>query len=154
MPPAPALARVGADVEKLRSVIEAPKRKLGRRPKFEEQPRADASFVNVLVELCSERSDVPPDVQSKERKHLDAILDPAVASAKRASLAAAKLPGAFVSATVPVSKLEDLQEHPAVSFVHPSDPLKLDAPPAPPQTASQERRRSATRRRADAGGVS
>ncbi len=131
VPPAPALAASAPDVGALRNVIEAPKRKLGRRPKFEEQPRADASFVNVLIELYSERSDVPPDVQSKERKHLDAILDRAVASAKRASLAAAKLPRrTFISATVPVSMLEDLQEHPAVSFVHPSDPLKLDAPPA------------------------
>ena len=149
VPPAPALAASAPDVGALRNVIEAPKRKLGRRPKFDEQPRADMSFVNVLVELLfGSGSDVPPDVQSKERKHLDAILDRAVASAKRASLAAAKLPRrTFISATVPVSMLEDLQEHPAVC---------VRAPFGSPQTGRttcQPRERAARqgdRRRGDA----
>jgi subtilisin family serine protease len=129
--PAPALAASAPDLSALRGMVEpSAKRKLAKRPKIDDQPKADDSFVNVFVELYSERSDVPQEEQAADRKSLDALLDRALAAAKRASLPGAKLPRrTFISATVPVSWLDDLEQHPAVSFVHPSDPLKLDAPP-------------------------
>ena len=132
VPPAPALAASAPDVEKLRGVVPSREvRKLAKRPKIEEQPKADESFVNVFVELYGERSDVPRKEQSAARASLDRLLDAGVAAAKQASLAGAKVPRrTFISATVPVSLLDELEQHPAVSFVHPSDPLKLDAPPA------------------------
>jgi hypothetical protein len=130
--PAPALAASAPDLPALRGMVQAPvKQKLARRAKIEEQPKADESFVNVLVELSSERSDVPRTQQAAERQTLETLLDQGVAAARRVAMPAAKLPRrTLISATVPVSLLDELQQHPAVSFVHPSDPLKLDAPPA------------------------
>ena len=132
VPPAPALAAGAPDLFELRGMVQAPaKRKLAKRPKIEDQPKADRSFVNVFVELSAERSDVPAKEQAAARRTLDALLDRGVAEARRASLAAAKVPRrTFISATVPVSLLDELEQHPAVAFVHPADPLKLDAPPA------------------------
>ncbi len=130
--PAPALTASAPDREALRGLLRIPKtRKLTRRLKIDEQPKAEQAFVNVLVELSSERSDVPLAAQGKQRKTLDKLLERGVSAAKRAALAGAMLPRrTFISATVPVSMLDELKDLPAVSFVHPSDPLKLDAPPA------------------------
>jgi len=129
--PAPALVSSAPDLSALRGIVETPtKRKLSKRPKIEDQPKADDSFVNVLVELFSERSDIPQEEQAAARDTLDRLLDRAVGAAKYASLPGAKVPRrTFISATVPVSLLGEIGQHPAVSFVHPSDPLKLDAPP-------------------------
>ena len=121
------------------------KKRLSKRPKIEDQPKADDSFVNVFIELYAERSDVPQAQQAEARNTLDELLDRAVGAAKSASLAGAKLPRrTFISATVPVSLLDELEQHPAVSFVHPADPLKLDAPPvghATPGGEQGDRRR-------------
>ena len=130
VPPAPALAASAPDLPALRGLVEPPTtRKLSRRPKIEDQPQADEAFVNVFVELNPERSDEPADEQAAARRSLDALLESAVADAKRAGLPAAKLPRqGVVSVTVPVSRLSELEAHPSVSFVHPADPLKLDVP--------------------------
>lgn len=136
--PAPALTASAPDLGDLRDLVGAPAtRELLPRAKLPDQEKASDSFVNVFVELSSERSDTPPEEQRAAKGALDAILNDAAASARNADLAGAKLPRrTFISATVPVSLLEELATHPAVSFVHPSDPLKFDAPP--PVSANAE----------------
>jgi subtilisin family serine protease len=131
IPPAPALAASAPDLAELRGLMQpTTKKRLSKRPKIEDQPKADDSFVNVFIELYAERSDVPQAQQAAARNTLDELLDRAVGAAKSAALAGAKLPRrTFISATIPVSLLDELEQHPAVSFVHPADPLKLDAPP-------------------------
>lgn len=134
VPAAPAIAAAAPDVGALRAVVGAPSRwRLPKRARIEDRPRADESFINVIVELHPERPAAPAADRAAHRESLDSLLDAAAAAARQASIAGAKVPRrTFVSATVPVSLLDKLQDHPAVSFVHPSDALKLDAPPARP----------------------
>ena len=132
MPAAPAIAASAPDVDALRDLIDTPSKwKLPRRARIQDRPSADESFVNVLVELHPERSDMSKSDYAAQRASLDALLEEGMTAVRQAAIAGAKVPRrTFVSATVPVSLLDTLQQHPAVSFVHPSDPLKLDAPPA------------------------
>jgi subtilisin family serine protease len=137
VPPAPALAASSpADLAALRGVTAAPKTRLPRRRPMAEQPSADAAYVNVLVELYPERSGVSPADAAAARADLDAALARAVPAADRPHLGGAVLHRRnFVAATVPVSMLDALERDPAVAFVHPADPLKLDAPSAARATA-------------------
>ena len=134
VPAVPALAASAPDVADLAGMVQSSTtRKFSKRPKLEDQPKADESFLNVFIELYPDRSDVPQTAQAAARNSLDDLLDQATTAARRAGLPGAKLPRrTFISATVPVSMLDQLAEHPSVSFVHPSDPLKLDSPPTSP----------------------
>jgi subtilisin family serine protease len=134
VPITPALAAVSpAQLSALRDSIERPKSKLPKRGKLEDQPKADDAYVNVFVELHPERSGIAADEQAADVKRLDETLARAVSKADRERIGGAVLRRRnFVAATVPVSLLDALEREPAVAFVHPADPLKLDAPPTSP----------------------
>jgi subtilisin family serine protease len=103
-----------------------PRAPLRARPRRGDRPAASDAFVNVFVEFYPEQM-------------ADAARSPVqeVTARMRNELAAARhrgIPGAlilrrnFLSATVPVTLLDELKTHPAIAFVHPADPLKLDVP--------------------------
>lgn len=138
VPTAPALAAQSpVDLESLRGVIAKPKTKLPRRIKMEDRPKASEAFVNVLVELVPERSGVSLADQEAALRRLRERLEAALPAESRRQLGGAVVERRnFVSATVPVSLLDELEREPAIAFVHPADPLKLDAPPT---AAARER---------------
>ena len=136
--PAPALAAASLpDLSALRGRVSLPRRRLPKRPKIEDQSAADDAYVNVLIELHQERPDVALDDYASAIRGLTAALDDAAAAASRGHLAGAVVRRRnFVAATVPVSMLDTLSRDPAVAFVHPADPLKLDAPPTSPASGA------------------
>jgi subtilisin family serine protease len=110
------------------------------RPKLEEQDQADDSFVNVFIELFRERPGVPEDLQRREVDSLVNAMQEAAAAARQHGVRGVVLPRRnFIAATVPVSKLREIGRQPAVAFVQPADPLKLDAPPRARAAAAVEK---------------
>lgn len=128
--PAPALAAGSpGDLDALRDLAPPPRTRLPKRPKIEDQPAADESFVNVFVELLPDRLGVSAEAPDEARVRLDEALRRAMPAGDRAALGGAVLHRRnFVAATVPVSMLSALEHDPAVAFVHPADPLKLETP--------------------------
>ena len=131
VPPTPVFAASSPeDLLTLRDGARAPKKKLPKRGRIEDQPRADEAYVNVLIELYPERSGVPAGEQASAMTSLDERLEAALPDADRERIGGAVLHRRnFIAATVPVSLLHTLEGDPAVAYVHPSDPLKHDAPP-------------------------
>ena len=127
--PAPALAAGSpGDLDAMRDMA-PPRTRLPKRPKIEDQPAADESFVNVFVELFPDQSSVSAETPDEARARLDEALRRAAPASDRAALGGAVLHRRnFVAATVPVSMLSALEHDPAVAFVHPADPLKLETP--------------------------
>ena len=142
VPPSPALAAASpSDLEALRKDAEAPRKKLPKRGKIEAQPQADEAYVNVLIELHAERPGMPAADRADSVEKLAGTLERAVPSGDRGRVGSAVVQRRnFVAATVPVSLLDTLAADPAVAFVHPADPLKLDAPPPRPAQAGSSRR--------------
>ncbi|MDX0264291.1 S8 family serine peptidase [Sinorhizobium meliloti] len=116
------------------SRAETPQRSLpkpARRPKLASQPAPDQSFVNVFVEVFRD----PGDDDSGERATLDRIRAITQEAKKKVSAPDRALLGNevlirrnFVSATVPIAALNDLEQDPGIAFVHPSQPLTFDEP--------------------------
>jgi subtilisin family serine protease len=112
----------------LNHTAKLPKSRLGKRPKLEEQPRAKQAFVNVYIELLresgesgddrSEATRITTEIQSKLIK---------VASTVGGTVIQRRH---FLSATIPIAYLEDLERDPSVGFVHPAEPLHFDRPRA------------------------
>jgi hypothetical protein len=134
---APALAASSPDdLASMRGKVTAPKARLPRRRKIEEQPKPDRAYVNVLIELYPERSGVSAAAYESARKRLDGKLRSEIAKASNDGISVGLLLRRnFVSATVPVSMLDSLERNPAIAFVHPVDSLKLDAPATKPAEA-------------------
>jgi hypothetical protein len=132
--PSPVLAASSpADLAALRGTVGAPKKRLPKRPRIEGQPGADDAYVNVLIELHQERANVSPDEYASALRGLSAMLSDAASRAGQGHVRGAVVRRRnFVAATVPVSMLDTVSRDPAVAFVHPADPLKLDAPPVSP----------------------
>ncbi|MBR1188561.1 S8 family serine peptidase [Bradyrhizobium sp. AUGA SZCCT0160] len=116
------------------SPAEAPQRslpKLSKRPKLAAQPAAERSFVNVFVEVFRDSG----EGDEGEKATLDRIRAIArsakndVAAEDRAVLGNEVLVRRnFVSATIPIAALTDLEQDPGIAFVHPSQPLTFDEP--------------------------
>lgn len=141
VPTAPAIAAASpADLAAMRGTVAAPRKRLPKRGKIADQPKAEQSYVNVFIELYAERSGVSRDEQTAAVKRLDETLRGALNQADLQRLAGAvRYRRNFVAATVPVSLLDALEREPAVAFVHPADPLKLDAPPVGRATAAVDK---------------
>lgn len=112
-----------------------PMRAVARRPKGTQHPtlnepaNADDSFVNVFIEFYPERAGISA---KEQREGLEAVTQ-SLASVTREADKGSVDGGAvarrnILCATVPISKLDELSDNPAVAFVHPADPLKLDVP--------------------------
>jgi len=122
------ITNLQAAVRPMRAAPKAPK---GARPKLAQQPKADDSFVNVFIEFYPERAGVSPEEQRKSVAAVTESVAMWTYETGRGSVDGGVLPRRnIVSATVPISKLDELSNNPAVAFVHPSDPLKLDIPVA------------------------
>jgi subtilisin family serine protease len=136
VPTAGPLASTADDRAALRASAPSPRARLPRRQKIETQPKADAAFVNVLLELHGDRTGVDAETQQAALDRLQHHLADELRRAGEASVHGAVLQRRnFVAATVPVSMLDTLERDPAVAFVHPAEPLKLDPPvPAPAGT--------------------
>lgn len=98
-----------------------------KRAKAQEAPAND-SFVNVFIEFYPEGAGMPPE---EHRKHVIASKERIVAWSRETG---PYLDGEaaerrnIVCATVPLARLDEICSDPAVAFVHPADPLKLDLP--------------------------
>lgn len=112
------------------SAVEEPAEKLSRRRKlYEGDPAAD-SYVNVFIEFLPERLGATDADQQAAMAKVAADIVEQTQNQK----AAQHIPTAvairrnFLSATVAVSMLPDLQENDAIAFIHKSDALKLHRP--------------------------
>jgi subtilisin family serine protease len=117
-----------------------PRPRMAKRKRLSEQPPAKSSFVNVFVELYRDKT---ADSGAAERSAVERIRR--IAEKGRADVAGAGGPAVasdvlvrrnFVSATVPISSLEELEQDPDIAFVHPSEPLTLDQPVVDSKLAS------------------
>jgi subtilisin family serine protease len=119
---------------------------LPKRPKLDASRVAVDSFVNVVIELHREPPFPPEDATAQDSdgrpgaygappnldsavKELEAELlaDLPTGSDNRVACGVSHI-GHFISATVRISKLDELKQKPWIAFVHHSDPLKLDLP--------------------------
>lgn len=102
--------------------------KLGLRPKLAGSPPADDVYVNVFIEFIASRID-GTETQEAAMKRLEGEIKKRLGSVDRTRIREAIVTRRNVmSATVPVSMLEDLQLDPAIAFIHPATPLKFDRP--------------------------
>ena len=115
-------------------------RRLPRRPKMGERPAASDAFVNVFIELFPERADASRAGRDSTVTDLVDRLRDTLKAPEARNIRGAVVPRRnFVSATVPVTMLDALKDNPAVAFVHPADPLKLDVPAPSAATAPASR---------------
>ena len=113
----------------------APHKRAGarKRPKLKDQPAPDRSYVNVVIELQRTPNAGSQVVEKAAADSVEALVQARVNAAKledRDMGAAVLARRSFISATVPVSLLPTLSAHPDVAFVHPAEPIRLDAPAA------------------------
>ena len=133
--------------------VERPAGRLPKQHRLAEGPPADSSVVNVFIEfypdnqgnasaLATEMARVKTSITAVAQSIDDAAQAEEIAGAP-SRLAG---PGLFsevvtrrnlMCATVPVSMLPKLSEDPAIAFVHPSEPLKLDHPAVAPVVANK-----------------
>jgi len=103
--------------------------KLPKRPKLAQRRRADDAYVNVFIEFFPERPGSDAAGQQSEMARIAAEIERALLTES-----AQRIPSAVVqrrnllSATVPVSMLDQLERDPAIAFIHPAHALKLDRP--------------------------
>lgn len=105
--------------------------RLSKRQKLDAQPAPDLSFVNVFVEVFRDAG----EGEEGEKATLERIRSIArsgrdvVPASDRALLGNEVLVRRnFVSATVPIAALTELEQDPGIAFVHPSQPLTFDEP--------------------------
>ncbi len=114
--------------------------KLRKAPKLRTRPPARHAYVNVFVQFTPEQ---PGErgrrlfaAQGKVVKRMRQSLPDKVAK----EVGGAVLPRRnFVSATIPVTMLDELKSNESVAFVHPAEPLKLDVPASTKTTAPPSR---------------
>lgn len=106
-----------------KSRVERPR--LKRRRKLKDVKPATNSFVNVFVELM--RTGDGDHVSTKVIGKLEALAKQGAANAlqQRSQVLVRRN---FVSASVPVSALKELERNPDIAFIHPSEPLTFDRP--------------------------
>ena len=111
--------------------------RLRKAPKLASQPKPVTTFVNVLIEVQRDRG---VDSRARQQSTLDRIR--AISERVTKNLKGAdqrRLGGRmlvrrnFVSATIPVSALDELQNLPGIAFVHRSEPLSFSKPKLQPR---------------------
>lgn len=126
----------------VRPVRALPERPAGyRRPKLPDLRRADDAFTNVFIEFYPERAGVSAEVHDAHVTGVTRTLEKEVLDTGKGSVDGGRFRRRnIVCETVPISRLEELRADPAVAFVHPADPLKLDVPvPSPAAGAPPSR---------------
>jgi subtilisin family serine protease len=121
------LAQQSSDVPRLSEHVQASSGKLPKRSKLRQRDEAEDAFVNVFIEFFPEPQGSTGGPGKEMERVMKMIED-------RQPASAGKIPGAavtrrnFLCATVPIPMLDELDRDPAIAFVHPSEPLKLDRP--------------------------
>lgn len=109
--------------------VEPSTAKLTKRPKLPERPPADDAFVNVFIEFFPERPGATSADQHSEMFRVAGEIERRVLTRSAWNIPSAVVPRRnFLSATVPVAMLAELETDPAIAFIHPSEALKLDRP--------------------------
>lgn len=105
--------------------------KPARRPKLAAQPAAENSFVNVFVEVFRDKGgeDGVESATLARIRRLAQAAKAAISVEDRAAIGNEVLIRRnFVSATLPIAALGQLEQDPGVAFVHPSQPLTFNEP--------------------------
>lgn len=119
----------------LEAAAPAPPKRLPKRAKLEEQPPATDAFVNVFIEFAPESrpgSDERIDAAIERVRELIASRSVKMQSTGDVPIGLPQTRRNFISATIPVSMLDELDSEPGIAFIHPAEPLKLDAPDVVP----------------------
>lgn len=109
-----------------------PIRRLAKRPKLEDQPASTGAYVNVFLEFHRE---LPGWSSADIESAIAALREQVAASAQNAPNLSAGAPlkrRNLMSATVPVTLLDEVSRDPVVAFVHQAESLKLSVPLAEP----------------------
>jgi subtilisin family serine protease len=142
------LTQAAAAMPRATERIERPTGRLPKQHPLVAGPPADSSMVNVFIEfypqnqgnssaVAAEMARVQSSISAVE-KSIDVAAEAEEVAGAPSRLAG---PGLFsesvtrrnlMCATVPVSMLSTLCDDPAIAFVHPSEPLKLDHPDVSP----------------------
>jgi subtilisin family serine protease len=119
------ITNLQAAVRPLRVGSKRPK----RRAKLAQLPPASDSFVNVFIEFYPERAGVSAEAQRSAVANVARSIAEWTYANGKGGVDGGVLPRRnMVCATVPISKLDEISQNPAVSFVHAAEPLKLDVP--------------------------
>jgi subtilisin family serine protease len=108
-------------------LVEPPPAKMAKRAKLSDSRPATDSYVNVFIEFFPEQQDASGGAGkdlARVKQQIEAAQEKSSESLATESIARRN----FLCATVPVSMLDDLSRDPAISLVHPTDPLTLDRP--------------------------
>jgi subtilisin family serine protease len=110
-----------------------PARRQGRsrppRAKLADLPKASDSFVNVFIEFYTERAGVDTNQHKADVESVINRLNREVTETGLGRIDGGVIPRRnILCATVAISELDTLRKDPAIAFVHPADPLKLDVP--------------------------
>lgn len=119
--------------------------KPARRPKLAAQPAAENSFVNVFVEVFRDKGgeDGVESATLARIRDLAQAAKAAISVEDRAAIGNEVLIRRnFVSATLPIAALGQLEQDPGVTFVHPSQPLTFDEPLDHPALSAEPTPRS------------
>jgi subtilisin family serine protease len=122
------------------------RRRLTKRPKLDDQPPPERSYVNVFVELYRDRGADGTEMERSAVERIRAIAQRGQADATAADKTSfgsdVLVRRNFVSATVPISALAELEQDSDVAFVHPSEPITFDQPIISDGDASKPTQRS------------
>jgi subtilisin family serine protease len=96
------------------------------RKKLHQVDQADNAYVNVIIEMFHDSTRASSEHVAAVKKIREMIeakvaLQPGIRGSIRTR-------GNMISATVPVTLLDDFGDERSIAFVHPADPLKLDVP--------------------------
>lgn len=111
--------------------------RLRKAPKLASQPKPVTTFVNVLIEVQRDRGVDSRVQQQSTLNRIRAISERVTKNLKGRDQR--RLGGRmlvrrnFVSATIPVSALDELQNLPGIAFVHRSEPLSFSKPKLQPR---------------------
>ncbi|MCP4300853.1 MAG: S8 family serine peptidase, partial [Gammaproteobacteria bacterium] len=115
------------------------KRRLKKRKKLSTLPPADEAFVNVIVQVLRDRDASDPDAEQKILERLERTIDATLEGVDPQLCGRIVNRRNYLSATVPISLLPELEKDDDIAFVSGSEPLKLDIPLA--QSAKNPTRR-------------
>lgn len=113
----------------------APRGRLPKRGKMETRPAASDAYVNVFIEFAPESrpgSDERVDAAIERVRESIAQRSVQLQSTGDVPIGLPQMRRNFISATIPVTMLDELDSDPAIAFIHPAEPLKLDAPDVVP----------------------
>jgi subtilisin family serine protease len=109
-----------------------PHQKLRKAAKLSSRRKASSSYVNVLIEILRDRMPNSRDRQQSTLKRILRLVEKGqskIAGGDQRYLGSHLLVRRnFVSATIPVSALDELEQLPGVGFIHRSEPLSFTRP--------------------------